>query len=146
MSARLWPFFIAESEGFRHGQRFGNAGGFDQQVIETTFLGEFADFFEQVFAQGAADAAVAHFHEFFFSAIQADIALNLAAIDVDFAHVVDDHRDPQAFAVTQYVIKQCAFSGAKKARQDGHGETIGHQVFLTADARSQCRALFNVTV
>ncbi|MNG11071.1 hypothetical protein D3C84_945760 [compost metagenome] len=134
------PFFITEGEGFRHGQRFGDAGGLDQQVIKTTIPGKFADFFEQVFAQGAADAAVAHFHEFFFGAVQGDITLNFAAIDVDFAHVVDDHGDSQVVAVTQHVVEQRAFAGAEKARQNGHGETIGHQVVLTGDARSQCRA------
>ncbi|MNI54702.1 hypothetical protein D3C73_1096050 [compost metagenome] len=69
-----------------------------------------ADFLEQVLAQRAADAAVAHFHEFFFGAVQGDITLDFAAIDVDFAHIVDDHRHPQVFAVTQDVVEQRAFA------------------------------------
>ncbi|MNS80542.1 hypothetical protein D3C72_1142230 [compost metagenome] len=41
--------FIAKGEGFRHRQRFGNAGGFDQQIVEAALPGELAHFLEQVF-------------------------------------------------------------------------------------------------
>jgi hypothetical protein len=64
--------FIAESEGLGHRQRFGNTGGLDQQIVEAALAGELADFFEQVFAQGAADAAIAHLHQLLFGAIEVE--------------------------------------------------------------------------
>ncbi len=110
---------VAEGEGLGHRHRFGNPGGLDQQVVEAAFPGETADLFQQVFAQGAADTAVAHLHQAFFSAVQADIALDLAAIDIDFAHIVDDHRNPSVLAVLQHMVEQRALAGAEKAGQHG---------------------------
>jgi len=115
---------VAEGEGFGHWQRFGNPGGLDQQVVEAALTGELADFLEQVFAQGAADAAVAHLHQLFLGAIEADAALHLVAVDVDLAHVVDDHRDAAAFAILQDVVEQGALAGTEEAGQDGNGEAV----------------------
>ncbi|MNI57189.1 hypothetical protein D3C73_1122350 [compost metagenome] len=127
---------ITKGEGFRHRQRLGNAGGLDQQVIKAAIPGQLANLFEQVFAKRATDAAVTHLDQFFFGTIQADITLNLTAVDVDFTHVVDDHRHPKVVAVTQNVVQQGAFSGTEKAGEYGNGETVGHQVFLIRSGQS----------
>ncbi|KAI3485014.1 hypothetical protein L1887_51789 [Cichorium endivia] len=84
------------------------------------------DLFQQVLAQGAADAAVAHFHQFFFGAIEADVALHLGGVDIDHAHVVDDYRDPQVVAIAQHMVEHRALAGTKEAGQHGYGKTIGH--------------------
>ncbi len=54
-------------------------GGLDQQVVKTALLREPRHFLQQVFAQGAANAAVAHFNEFFFGTVKADVALHFTA-------------------------------------------------------------------
>src|SRR3990167_8128540 len=122
--------FTTEGEGFRHRQWLGNTRRLDQQVIETPVTGQTPDLLQQVLTQGAADAAVAHFHQLFFAAVEADIALHFAAIDVDFTHVIDDYRDLEAFAVTQNVIEHGAFAGTEKAGEHGDGKTSRHGPFL----------------
>ena len=112
---------IAEGEGLGHRQRLADAGGLDQQVVEAAVAGQAADLVEQVFAQGAADAAVAHFHQLLFGAVEADVLLDGGTVDVDLAHVVDDHRDLAAFAVLQHMVEQGALAGAEKAGQHGNG-------------------------
>ncbi|MCY1411554.1 hypothetical protein D9M71_269420 [compost metagenome] len=117
---------ITKGEGLGYRQRLGDAGGLNQQVIETPLTGQAGDLFEQVFTQGAADATVAHLHQLLFGTVEADVALDLTGIDVDFTHVVDDHRDPQVVAVFQHVIEQRAFAGTQKAGEHGDGKTVGH--------------------
>src|SRR5690606_8998647 len=89
-----------------------------------TFAGQTANFLEQILAQGAADAAVAHLHQLFLGAVEADAALHLAAIDVDLAHVVDDHRDAAVLAVLQDMVEQGALAGAEEAGQYGNGKAL----------------------
>ena len=47
------------SKGLGDRQRLGDAGGFDQQIVEAPLLGQPGDLDQQVLAQRAADAAVA---------------------------------------------------------------------------------------
>jgi hypothetical protein len=61
-------FFASEVEGGGHRQRLADAGGLDQQIVEAAFRGQALDLQQQVFAQRAADAAVAHFHKLLVSA------------------------------------------------------------------------------
>ena len=112
---------VAEGEGLGYRQRLADAGGLDQQVVEATVAGQPRHFLQQVFAQGAADAAVAHLHQLLVGTVEADVALHFAAVDVDFTHVVDDQRHAQAVAVLQHVVEQGALAGAEKARQHGDG-------------------------
>ena len=98
-------------------------------------MGQPTDLFQQVFAQGAADAAVAHLHQFFFRAIEADVPLYFTAVDVDLAHVVDDHGDAQIVAIAQDVVQQRAFSCAKEAGKNGNGKTV-HEGFTRVRMRS----------
>ncbi|MCY1431121.1 hypothetical protein D9M71_470830 [compost metagenome] len=125
---------VTESEGLSHWQWLRDTGGFDQQIIETSLFGQPCNLLKQVFAQRAANAAVAHLDQFLLSAVEADIALHLTGIDVDFTHIVDDYRHPQVVAVAQHMVEQRALAGAQKAGQHGDGKTIGHGEPLQADA------------
>ena len=115
------PLLIAEGEGLGHRQRLADAGGLDQQVVEAAVAGQPRHFLQQVFAQGAADAAVAHLHQLLVGTVEADVALHFAAVDVDFTHVVDDQRHAQAVAVLQHMVEQGALAGAEKTGQHGDG-------------------------
>ena len=116
-------FLVGEGEGLRDGERFGNAGRFDEQVIEASFAGEARDFLEQVVTQGAANAAVGHLDEFLLGAAEFGAAVaDEFGVDVDLAHVIDDDRDAPAFAVVEDVVEEGGFSGAEEAGEDGDGK------------------------
>ena len=84
-------FFIHKTEGLGHRYGFRNPCAFNQQVIKTFFFGQAFYLQHQVFAQGATDAAIAHFHQFFFGAGKGLFFLDQTGIDVDLTHVVDNH-------------------------------------------------------
>ena len=65
---------VGEGEGFCDWERFADACGFDEEVVEAIFSGEVADFDEEVFAESAADAAVGEFDEFFVGAAESGVA------------------------------------------------------------------------
>ena len=56
---------VGEREGRGDRQRLGNAGRFDQEVVEPAFGGEAPHFRQQILAQRAADAAVGEFDQRF---------------------------------------------------------------------------------
>ena len=60
-------FLVGKRKGFGHWQRFGDASGFDHQLVEMSFARQLRHFHQQVFAQRAADAAVAHLDQLFIS-------------------------------------------------------------------------------
>ncbi len=98
----------AETVGIAHGEgggdrhRLGDTGRFDQQIVVATLLGQPPHFLQQIVAQRAADAAVTEFHQRLFGAPQRRAALAYQLrVDVDLAHVVDDHRHTQTVAVMQ---------------------------------------------
>ena len=75
-------------------------------MIEATFPGEVADFNEKVFAQGAADTTIRHFDHFLLRVRERSIAgPHQGGVDVDLAHVVDDHRHLFAFTVAEDMIQ-----------------------------------------
>ncbi|MNQ70287.1 hypothetical protein D3C85_849200 [compost metagenome] len=113
--AKAATLFVAKGERFRNGQGFRDTGGLDQQIIKAAFPGEAPDFFEQIFTQRTADAAIAHFNELFLRTIKADLALHFTTVDVDFTHVIDDNGNPQVLSVAQHMIKQRAFTRSEKA-------------------------------
>jgi hypothetical protein len=118
--------FIAELEGGGDGQRFGNPGRFDQQVVETSLIGQSPHFLEKIVAQRAADAAIGHLDELLVGARQVGSPFtNEARVDVDLAHIVDDDRDPQAFTVVKNVIEQRRLAGTEEAGKDSHGKISG---------------------
>jgi hypothetical protein len=79
-----------------------------------------ATLFLQVFAQSAANAAIAHLHQLLVGARQRSASVLGAAVDergvdADLAHLVDDDGHTQALAVGQQVVKQRGLAGAKEA-------------------------------
>jgi hypothetical protein len=110
--------FVGIAEGGGDGHGFGDAGGFNEEVVEALFGGEEGHLFEEIFAKGAADAAVGHFDEFFAGADE-------GGVDIDFAHVVDNDGDFQAFLVVEDVIEEGGLAGTEEAGENGNGKPIG---------------------
>jgi hypothetical protein len=51
-------------------------------------------------------------------------------IDVNLAHVVDDHRDATSLAIAQHVVEDRRLAGAEKSRQYGYRKpAIAHRPF-----------------
>ena len=91
-------------EGCRDGHGFGDAGGFDDDVLEVATACERADGFHQVLTQCATDAAVSEFDEAVFAAREVAFAGDEGGVDVDFREVIDDHRDATATSIGQQVV------------------------------------------
>ena len=109
----------AEGEGLGHRQRLGDAGRLDQQVVEPPLAGELRDLDQEVFAQRAADAAIAQLDQLLVGTRQAGTTLaHQLRIDVHLGHVVDDHRDATSVAVVQDMVEQRRLAGAEEAGED----------------------------
>ena len=122
--AEAEAILIAHREGCRDRHRLGDPGRLDQQVVVAPLRREPAHLLQQVIAQRAADAAIAELHQRLLGAAQRSATLaHQLRIDVDLAHVVDDHRDPAALAVAQQLIEQGGLAGAQEAGQHGHRQT-----------------------
>jgi hypothetical protein len=68
-------------------------------------LGETGDFLEQIVTKGAADASVRHLNELFLGSTELGApTLDQSSVDVDLAHVVDNHRHALAIPVVEYLI------------------------------------------
>jgi hypothetical protein len=109
----------------RHRHRLGDAAGLDEDGVEATAAGQLAHGVEQVLAQGAADAAVGQLHQLLLGAIQAALAGDEGGVDVDLAHVVDDHRDLATLPVAQHVVEQRGLACSEEAGEHGDGDTGG---------------------
>ena len=95
----------------------GEAGGFDQDVIELiAAFHQGAEDADEVAADGAANAAVVHLEYFF---LGADHEL---LIDADLAEFVLDHGDPLAVVRRENVVEERGFAGAEKSGEDGDGD------------------------
>jgi hypothetical protein len=117
---------VAKIERRGNRKRLGDAGRFDQQVIEAAVLRQRAHFVQQVFAQGAADAAVGHLDQFLICPREIGAAVaDEVGIDVHLAHVVDEHRDLQPLPVVQDMIHQRRFPRAEESGQNGDGQFSG---------------------
>ncbi len=104
---------IAEIEGGGHGKWLGDAGGFDQEIIESALFGERTHLGQKVIAQRATDAAIGHFHQLFLGAGKIGAAIaHQRRIDVDLAHIVDDQRHAQAIAIGEDVVEKRGFASA----------------------------------
>ena len=115
--------FVPERErrGHRHG--FADAGRLDQEVVESALRCEAIDLDHQVFAEGAADAAVGHLdHSLVRPGQFGATVTHQGRVDVHFGHVVDDDRDPQPFAVVQDVVEQRRLAGTEEAGEHGDGK------------------------
>ncbi len=108
-------FFVHEAERLSHGNRLGDTCGLDEQVVEALLPGQLFNLDHQVFAKGTADAAVRHLHQPLFGAGERVFALNQLGINVDLAHVVNDHGHFQALLVVQDVVEQGSLSGSEEA-------------------------------
>jgi hypothetical protein len=75
----------------------------------------------RVFADGAADAAVAHLDDLLLGFGHQDVA-----VDVLFAELVLDDRDLLAMGLGQDALEQRGFARAEKAGEDGRGNE-GHE-------------------
>lgn len=104
---------IEESLGDRTG--IGDAGGFDEKIIEAAFFEEILDAFDEVFANRAAEATVGHFEDFVFG------GLDEAPIDADFSDLVDDDSELIVVLLFEDVVEESGFSCAEEAGEDGYG-------------------------
>ncbi|MNS89077.1 hypothetical protein D3C72_1230770 [compost metagenome] len=125
--AQAEAVLITNREGGRHRHRLADPGRFDQQVVVAVAVGQAPHLLQEIVAQRAADAAVAELHQRLFGATQLRAAVaNQLRIDVDLAHVVDDHRHPQAIAVAQDLVEQGGLAGPKEAGEHGDRKaTVG---------------------
>ena len=123
--AEAHAVFILKGEGLRHGNGFGDACGFNKQVIESAFLRQTGDFFQQVVPQGAANTAVGHLNEFFLGATQfGTTLLDECGVDVHLTHVVHDNGHSATFTVVQDFIEKRGFTSAEESGKDGHWQAI----------------------
>ena len=115
---------VLEGEGLRYRQGLGDARRLYKQIVKATFPCETGNFFEQVFAQRAADTAVGHLDELFVYLTQIHPAGDQLGVDVDLAHVVDDHRNATTLAIGQHLIEQRGLSSPEEAGQHSDGKTF----------------------
>ena len=112
---------VGEGERLGDRQRFGDAGAFDDQTIETTLPCERRHLLQQILAQRAANAAVGHLDEFFLGSVEGrTAAFEERGVDVHLAHVVDDEGDPAVLAVVEQMVEQRGLSGSEEAGKHGH--------------------------
>lgn len=98
---------VAEIERRGDGKRLGDAGRFDQQIVETVLLRQRLHFLEKIVTQGATDAAIGHFHQLLFGSGEIGPAVtNQRRIDIDLAHVVDDQGHAQTIAIGENVVQK----------------------------------------
>ncbi|MCY1420889.1 hypothetical protein D9M71_365260 [compost metagenome] len=113
-------------EGLHQRLRQGQAGGFDEDVVElAATFDQLAHHREELFLHGAAQAAVGQLVDAavgFFLAAADGTLLEDGAVDAQFAEFVDDHRDAAAAGVGQQVAEQGGFAGAEEAGDDGDGK------------------------
>ena len=101
---------IVHEKGLRHGAGVGQAGGFDDDAVKVQFA--FALFLcqvlqggAQVFADGAADAAITHLDDLFLGVADQNIA-----VDVFFTEFVFDDGDFLTVRLGQYAFEQSGFA------------------------------------
>ena len=96
--------------------RFANAAGFNQNVVELVHFQKFGNLFQKVGLQGAANAAVRQRHHLagvFFSNVSALFDERL--VDVHFTDVVHDDGDMVTLLVVENKIEKGGFSGSEVA-------------------------------
>ena len=114
--------FIVHEEGLRDRARIGQAGGFYHHAVELQFtlaalFGQIMQRGAQVFADGAADAAVVHLDD-----VLGDVGHQNLVVDVFFAKLVFDHRNFLTMGLGQHALEQRGLARAQKAGQDGGGD------------------------
>ncbi len=138
---------VAEREGRSDRQRLRDARSLDQEIVEALLGGEPAHLRQQVVAQGAADAAVAHLDELLLRLRQAAALAHEVSVDVHLRHVVDDDGDALALAVVEYVVQQRRLAGAEEAREHGDGQaSVDEEILRHAGLQAMGCTTKNVTL
>ena len=70
---------------------------------------------------GAAQAAVGELDDILLGASGIAASFEDFAVDADVAEFIDDHGEPSALRICQYVADQGRLAGAEKAGDDGAG-------------------------
>ena len=115
---------VVGEKGLGDGTGVGEAGGFDENAVESVLaLHESTEHANEIAANAAADATVVHFEELF---IALDDEL---VIDTDFAEFVFDDGEFLPVLLRENAIEQSGFAGAKKAGEHGNGNGFddGHR-------------------
>ena len=110
--------FIVHEEGLSDRAWVSQPGGLDHNPVKVKltlapFLGEIAQGVAQIFADGAADAAIAHLDDLLFGASDQNFA-----IDIFLAELVLNHGNFLAMRLFKHAFEERGFARAKKARQD----------------------------
>ena len=118
--------FIVHEKSLRHRAGVGQTGGLYHHPVKIElalafFFGQIAQRRPQVFADGAANAAIAHLDDVF-----SHIGHQNFGVDVFLAKFVFDHGNFLAVGFGEHPLEQGGFSRAEKARQNGgRDETHG---------------------
>ena len=120
---------VVHEKGLRHRAGVGQAGGFDHHAVKLKlafafFLGQIGQRGAQVFADGAANAAVIELNDLLFAVLH-----QYFVVDVLGAEFVFDHRNFLPVGFGQHALEQGGFARAEKAGEDGGGNE-GHGGFL----------------
>ena len=109
--------------GHRH--RLDDAGGLNQQVVETALTRELRNLLEKVLTERAADTAVAHLHQPLLHTVEMSATIsNQLSVDVDLRHVVDDDGDTLSFTIRQHVIEERGLARSEKSGENRDGEPV----------------------
>ena len=87
---------------------------FSQTVVRMAFW--------LIIALGSTSALFFLANADFVGAAQLRLAADQRGVNVDFAHVVDDHRHAQPLAVVEDVVEQGGFPRAEKTGKNGDGQ------------------------
>jgi hypothetical protein len=92
-------------KSLRNRPGFGDACCFDEQIVEPALFEQVLNTLHKVLPHGAAQAAVAHFHNLLL------LGLHQLTIDADLPNLVDDHRKFVLMLLFENVIEQRGFAG-----------------------------------
>ena len=107
------PVLDGEGEGLGDGERLADPRALDDEVVVPSASGEGGDLSEEVLPEGAADAAVAQLND----------GPPQRAVDVQFAHVVHDDREPSVRgSLCEQTSQQSGLPRSQEARDDRHGQ------------------------
>ncbi len=117
---RIQPRVLLElrnvQERLRNRARIGHAGRFDEDIVELIAFQQLLDAFDQIFPNGAANAAVAQFDHIF------GLRFNQFPVDSGFADFVDDHSEPVIGLLFQDIIKECGFPRTEEPGEDADSD------------------------
>ena len=115
----FFTHFRIDEEGLNDWAGVGEAGGFNEDVVELVpHLSKAAEDTNQVPAHGAADAAVVHFENLLLG-IDDELV-----VDADLTEFVFDHGNSFAVVRGENVVEERGFSGSKESREDGDWRAI----------------------